>query len=486
MASIEPRAPDEFAEVPPPRPTTPPLRRGFVWVFLLLSVMTVAVYGIPYALEQVGYAYERGRARASVEALEKLDQGGALARASELFRLATHAVSPSVVHIRTQAFSKGGAVGQSLGSGVVIDKERGYIVTNNHVIRDADVIAVRVGRRTEMVAELVGADAKTDLAVVRVKGSLPMAASWGDSDRIEEGDWVLAIGSPFGLERTVSAGIVSATARSNLPGLAQDAYEDFLQTDVAINPGNSGGPLVDLRGRIVGINTAISLVSPENGGGNQGIGFAISSSLARRVVEQLIKSGKVVRGYLGVVGQNMTPDQARQLKVPEAGGALIGSVMPNSPAQKVGLKPGDVIVSIAGKPVESSSGLRNATFTLAAGSAVPLGYLRSGKERQAEVSIAEMPPDLSIAFFGFSVKDAEPDPSGSIVVDAVVPGTPAEKAGLRPGLRIFAIGRRRIFSKAEFDVAIAQFGGVGGVPLGVARDGKPELVNVGVPVGEGP
>ena len=487
MASIDPQAPDDFAEIPPPRPTTPPLRRGFVWVFVLLSLLTAAVYGVPYALEQVGYAYEKGRARAATEALEKLDSGGALARASELFRLATHAVSPAVVHIRTQAFGKGGAVGQSLGSGVVIDKERGYIVTNNHVIRDADVIAVRAGRQTEMVAELVGADPKTDLAVVRVKGSLPLAAAWGDSDKVEEGDWVLAIGSPFGLERTVSAGIVSATARGNLPGLAQDAYEDFLQTDVAINPGNSGGPLIDLRGRVVGINTAISLVSPENGGGNQGIGFAISSSLARRVADQLIKSGKVVRGYLGVVGQAMTPDQARQLKAPEGGGALVAIVMPGSPAQKAGLKPGDVIVSLDGKPVESPAALRNAAFTLDPGSAVPIGYLRAGKEGKAEVSIAEMPADLSIAFFGFNVKDVEPDAAGSVAVDKVVPGTPADAAGLKPGARRSSPsaggGSSRRPSSTSPSPSTA---GVGGVPLGIVRDGKLELLNVGNPVGEAP
>ena len=485
MASFEPQAreefPEEFAEVAPPRPTTPPLRRGFVWVFLVLALLTAAVYAIPYALEQVGYAYEKGRARASVEALEKLDQGGALARASELFRLATHAVSPSVVHIRTQTFARSGAAGSSLGSGVVIDKDRGYIVTNHHVIRDADLITVRVGRQTEMIGELVGSDPRTDLAVVRVKGMLPMAASWGDSDRLEEGDWVLAIGSPFGLERTVSAGIVSATSRNNLGVVGQDAYEDFLQTDVAINPGNSGGPLIDLRGHIVGINTAISSIAPENGGGNQGIGFAISSSLARRVVEQLIKSGKVIRGYLGVVAQPMTPDQARQLKVPESGGALVGTIMPNSPASKAGLKPEDVIVSIGGKPVESPSGLRNTTFTLGVGAVVPVTYIRSGAEKSVEVAIAEMPADQSIAFFGFNVKDVEPDPTGSIVIDTVVPGGPAEKAGLKPGVRVFAIGPRRVFSKAEFDVTASQFGGVGAIPLRVFRGGKIEPLNVGLP-----
>ena len=170
-----------------------------------------------------------------------------------------------------------------------------------------------------MMGELVGSDPRTDLAVIKAKGSLPMAASWGDSEKLEQGDWVLAIGSPLGLERTVSAGIVSATSRNNLGLGVSDAYQDFLQTDVAINPGNSGGPLIDLRGRVVGINTAISIITAE-GGGNQGIGFAIPSRMARPVVEQLNKSGKLIRGFLGVVPQSISPDQAKQLNVPQGRG----------------------------------------------------------------------------------------------------------------------------------------------------------------------
>ncbi len=481
-ASLEVSAPDSIEEataLPPPRPTTPPLRRGFVWVLLLLALLTAIVYGVPYMLEQSGYAYEKGRARAATEALEKLDSSGAVARASELFRLATQAVAPAVVHIRTQTFSKNGSGSGSVGSGVVIDRAGGYIVTNHHVVNDANLITVRVGRQTELIAELVGDDPKTDLAVIRVKASLPLAADWGDSDRLEPGEWVLAIGSPLGLERTVSAGIVSATARNNLGVVGQDAYEDFLQTDVAINPGNSGGPLVDLRGRVVGINTAISLVSPEHGGGNQGIGFAISSALARRVVDQLIRSGKVVRGYLGVMSQPMSLDQAKQLGVPEGKGALIGMVLPNSPAAKAGLRPEDVIVAIGGKAVADPSSLRNTTFTLEAGSVVPVEFVRKGVKGEVSVAIAEMASDPTVSYFGFGVKDVEPDPTGSIAVDVVVGGSPAEAAGLKVGQRIFAIGRRRIFSKAEFDVAIAQSFGLGGVPLGIIRDGKFEAIRIG-------
>ena len=478
MAASESEATDLTGEAAPPRPTTPPIRRGFLWVFLLLCVATAAVYGVPALIEQSGYAYEKGRARASIEALEKLDNAGAIAKASELFRLATQAISPAVVHIQTQTYAKNGLGSQSLGSGVVIDKENGLIVTNHHVIQDADLITVRVGRQTEMEAKLVGDDPRTDLAVIQVKGNLPLAARWGDSDKLEPGEWVLAVGSPLGLERTVSAGIISATARHSLGFGTEDAYENFLQSDVAINPGNSGGPLVDLRGQIVGINTAIRPVSPEEGGGNQGIGFAIASSLARRVVEQLAKGGKVVRGFLGVVGEPMTPDQARQLKVPEEQGALIRLVLPNSPAAQAGLKPNDVITKIDGHRVTDPTSLRNNAFTLQAGSHPSIEFIRNGVLQAVAVNVAEM-QDTSIAFFGFSVKDVPPEPeAGSVAIDRVMPNSPASKAGLYPGERLLALGRRRIFSKGEFDVLIGSFGGLGSVPLVISRDGKLEPVMV--------
>jgi len=471
----------ELAEVPPPRPTTPPLRRGFVWVLLLLSLLTAVVYGVPYMLDQIGYAYETGRARASTEALAKLDQGGALARASELFRLASQSVSPAVVHIRTQSFSKEGG-GMTVGSGVVMDRANGLVVTNEHVIHGADLITIRVGR-TELYGELVGSDPKTDLAVVKVKGSVPMAATWGDSDKLEPGDWVLAIGSPFGLEQTVSAGIVSATSRHNLGLLAQDAYayQDFLQTDVAINPGNSGGPLIDLRGRVVGINTAISMVSPQEGGG-QGIGFAISSSMARRVVDQLIKSGKVTRAYLGVIPQAISPDRAKQLNVAGGQGAQIALILPGSPADKAGLKVDDVITEIDGKAIPDPAALRVRTFTLEAGLEVPVKYVRGGEEKTARPLIAEMPPDPILAFFGFNVRDPRPGTEEGLVVDTITPGCQAEKAGLKPATRIASVFNRPVFSKAEFDAVLIQAAGrTGPIPLGIVRDGKIEGINIGTP-----
>ena len=486
MSSPEPEPAETQVDVAPARPTTPPIRRGFLWAFLLLSLLTALVYGVPALIEQSGYAYEKGRARASIEALDKLDAAGSIAKASELFRLATQAISPAVVHIQTQTFPKEGGTGASrgLGSGVVIDKDAGLVVTNHHVIRDADVIIVRVGRQTELVATLVGEDPKTDLAVIRVQGNLPMAATWGDSDRLEAGDWVLAVGSPLGLERTVSAGIISALARHDLgTNLApRDTYENFLQIDVAINPGNSGGPLVDLRGRVVGINTAISLVSPENGGGTQGIGFAIASSLARKVVAQLIESGKVIRGFLGVSTQPMSPDQARQLKVPDAQGALVARVLPGSPAAKAGVLPGDVITAIDGHKVTDNVSLRTQTFVLAPGSRPRLDLIRAGKSVTIPVVIAELSDDMSLAFYGFNVKEVPPEPNaGSVVVAEVIPDGAANAAGLVPGDRVVGVGWRPIFSKAEFDVSIAQVVGNGPALINISRNGKREAVVVGGP-----
>ncbi len=236
----------------------------------------------------------------------------------------------------------------------------------------------------------------------------------------------------------------------------------------------------------MGINTAISVVRPEEGGG-QGIGFAISSAMARRVVDQLIKSGKVIRGYLGVMPQAISPDQAKQLNVPEGQGAQIASVMPGSPAEKAGLKLDDVITAIDGKPVADPAALRVRTFTLEAGTEVPVKIVRGGQEQTIRVAIAEMPPDPILAFFGFSVKDGPPDPQGRVVVDAVTPGSPAEKAGLKPGLRIAAIGPRRVFSKAEFDALMVQFAGRGNqIPIAIVGDGKFDIITIGPPASNQP
>ncbi len=296
---------------PPPRPETPPVRRGFLIILLVVCLAALLVYGVPYVAERTGYSWEAGRARAATEALAKLDKAGVVSQASALFRLAVTAVSPAVVNVRAQHerhradVMQGMPVGGNpmgpgfqegeLGSGVIIDKAKGYVVTNYHVIKDADRITVQLAsRRDDVPARLVGADPKSDLAVLQVRLPLKVQAEWGDSDQLDIGDWVLAIGSPFRFDHSVTVGIVSATERKNLR-IAD--YESYIQTDAAINPGNSGGPLINLAGKVIGINTAIASQT----GGYVGIGFAIPSSLAKKVVDGLIKEGKVIRGYLGVV-----------------------------------------------------------------------------------------------------------------------------------------------------------------------------------------
>src|SRR5208337_5449314 len=234
--------------------------------------------------------------------------------------------------------------GRELGSGVIIDRVKGYVVTNHHVVKEADRILVRLGPGEDVPARLVGADPKSDLAVLQVRGPQPAQAEWGDSDQLDIGDWVLAIGSPLGFDHSVTAGIVSATERNDLR-IAD--YESFIQTDAAINPGNSGGPLINLAGKVVGINTAII----SRTGGYEGIGLAIPSSLARKVVDGLIKNGKVIRGYLGVVIDPLDAETARKLRLPVNRGVLISRVQPGSPAAASGLKRGDVIVKLANREV---------------------------------------------------------------------------------------------------------------------------------------
>ena len=308
MASFNPQ--DFGFDEPPPRPTTPPVRRGFLLVLFVLSLAALVVYGVPYVAERTGYAWESGRARADIGSpgASSTRPESSIARPPCFAwrRRPFRRRSSTCNRFERGAEAKGfracplggnrmtpGFQSSELGSGVIIDKAKGYVVTNNHVVKDADRIMVRLGPGDEVRARLVGADPKSDLAVLQIKADLKVQAEWGDSDQLDIGDWVLAIGSPLGFDHSVTAGIVSATERN---GLRISEYESFIQTDAAINPGNSGGPLVNLAGKVVGINTAIITQS----GGYEGIGLAIPSSQARRVVESLIKDGKVVRGYLGV------------------------------------------------------------------------------------------------------------------------------------------------------------------------------------------
>jgi serine protease Do len=276
---------------------------------------------------------------------------------------------------------------RSLGSGVIVQAD-GLIITNNHVVSRAEEIKVFLSDKREFKAKLIGTDSKTDLAVLRIDADGLQTIRWADSDRLEVGELVLAVGNPFGLNQTVTMGIVSAVGRASV-GITE--YEDFIQTDAAINPGNSGGPLVNVRGEVVGINTAIFSRS----GGNMGIGFAVPSNLAHSVMEQLVHGGRVVRGWLGVSIQEFTPELAARFGLDRTAGVLVSDVVEDSPAKKAGFERGDVIVEYDGKAVETPAQLRNAVAQTPIGKRVRMKLVRNNAPKSVEVTIAEQPRSVA-------------------------------------------------------------------------------------------
>lgn len=355
------------------------------------------------------------------------------------------------------------------GSGVIVDAAHGYILTNNHVVAGADRITVKLADGRKFDAEIVGTDPPTDLAVIRIKADHLPEARLGDSDTIAVGEWVIAIGNPFGLELTVTSGVVSAKGRANL---RTATYEDYIQTDAAINPGNSGGPLVNLKGEVIGINSVI--LSPT--GTFAGYGFAIPSNMAREVMEQLVSKGTVVRGYLGCIVQDLTPEIAEGLGLPrDTKGVAIPQVQPGSAAEKAGLRANDVVIRFNGKRVTSANQLRNLVAQTPPGTRVTLTVLRDGKEVKLTVTVAERPREETLAQgptggledrLGIQVTDLtdqlarqlglEPGERG-VVVTRVEPGSPAEEAGLRPGDLIKAVRNRPVQDVASFRRLLAQF-----------------------------
>ncbi|MDT8409124.1 MAG: DegQ family serine endoprotease [Wenzhouxiangellaceae bacterium] len=335
-------------------------------------------------------------------------------------------------------------VQRSLGSGVIVDAEAGLILTNNHVIDNADDISVALTDGREFDAEYIGSDRETDLAVIRIDADELNELPLFETESLRVGDFVVAVGNPFGLGQTVTSGIVSALGRSGLRGLE---YQNFIQTDASINPGNSGGALVNLRGQLIGINTAIFTPS----GGNVGIGFAIPASTAQYVMNQLVEYGEVRRGSLGVNVQDLDGQMREALGTDGVDGAVITRVLPESAADKAGLQPGDVILELDGRPVNNAQGLRNIEGLLAIGSEVRVDYWRAGRERTTRVEIVE---DLDARISGQRLdqrldgmvlvrlpeRAAERGLRG-VLVEEVRRNTPARQAGLRGGDLIVAVNR---------------------------------------------
>jgi Do/DeqQ family serine protease len=333
---------------------------------------------------------------------------------------------------------------QSAGSGVIFDARSGYIVTNAHVVENASEITVTLQDGRDLKAEIIGSDTPSDVAVLKVKPDGLTQIPLGDSAKVEVGDFVVAIGNPFGLQHTVTSGIISGLSRS---GINPDGYEDFIQTDASINPGNSGGALVNLRGELIGINTAILSRS----GGNIGIGFAIPVNMAHSVMDQLIRYGSVKRGQLGVSMYTVTPDIAHSLGLPSAVGALVSQVVDGSPADRAGIRTGDVITSVNGQPVKSNSELRNTIGLLRVGDKVEIGLLRDGKPLRVTAVIADTtaeltggPASIHKSFEGAVLADA-PDAGGALV-RSVEPGSAAAQAGLRAEDVIVGANRGRVSS----------------------------------------
>lgn len=349
-----------------------------------------------------------------------------------------------------------------LGSGVIIDAQQGYIVTNNHVIAKADDIVVTLSDGRKFDATIVGRDPGADVAVIQVEADDLNAIDIADSEKLRVGDFVVAIGNPFGLGQTVTSGIVSALGRS---GLGIEKYEDFIQTDASINPGNSGGALVNLRGELIGINTAI--VGPN--GGSVGIGFAIPVNMAQQIVDQLIEFGEVKRGRLGFTAQDLTPELVEAFKLKQKQGVVVARVEQDSAADKAGLVAGDVIISINGDEVRDSTDMRNTIGLMRVGEDIQLNIIRNGKSRQVTARIAEnkvlskLGKALSDKLVGAEITMKQLENSqGSVepvlMISKLKPGSPAAYAGLRPGDVILSVNKMPVNDFKSFEKALEKNG----------------------------
>jgi serine protease Do len=352
---------------------------------------------------------------------------------------------------------------QGLGSGVIVTSD-GYIITNNHVVEGADELNISLPDKRTFKAKAIGTDPKTDVAVIKIDASNLSALPWGDASQLEVGEMVLAVGNPFGLIQTVTMGIISAIGRANV-GIVD--YEDFIQTDAAINPGNSGGALVNLKGELVGINTAIFSQS----GGYMGIGFAIPSTMAKSVMQSLIKHGKVIRGWIGLSIQDVTPDLAKEFGAIETKGALVGDVMDDSPASKAKLERGDIITIYNATPVRDSNHLRGLVADTPPGTRVHVSVLRDKKTLDLNITIGELPKELAKAsrdgsgkgehaLAGITVENVRQSgrskASSGVVVTDIEPESPAERAGLQKGDVIREINRKPVKDVKDFERLTSQ------------------------------
>ena len=429
-------------------------------------------------------------------------QARAMGMARELSTAYEHAaetIEPSVVHIITERATRRGFRRQAgVGSGVIVD-ERGYVLTNAHVARTDASLTVRLADGREVPGEVVGSFDESDLAVLKIEADDLVPAEFGDPEALRVGQWVLAAGSPFGFEQSVTAGIVSAKGRGSIaPGAGGDGpraaqrFQEFIQTDAAINPGNSGGPLVDLDGRVVGINTAIASRS----GGNNGLGFAIPSDIARAVMERIIETGRVGRGWLGIGMARLDPERAIGLGID--GGVVVERVMEGGPAVGAGLERGDIIVEIGGRTTENLVRLSNAIMLTKPGVPVEVVYYRDGTRRVTEAVVADRDEERAIALGGVHVERigltvAPPevvrprgrrrpmfDADGLVVID-VADNTPADRAGFEAGDFIFEAGGRMLSGPESFEEAVNGLDSGARVRFRVVRAGQRGYIDMRVP-----
>ena len=377
------------------------------------------------------------------------------------------------------------------GTGFIVSND-GFIVTNNHVVRGATELTVRLSDGREFTGKVIGQDDKTDVAVIKINASNLMAAELGDSDAMEVGEWVLAIGSPFGLDQTVTAGIISAKGRGNV-GITD--YEDFLQTDAAINPGNSGGPLVNMKGQIVGMNTAIASRS----GGSMGVGFAIPSSMVKTVANSLMKEGKVTRGWLGAAIQDLSEDLAKSFNYDSTKGVLIGDVVPDSPAAKAGLKAGDIVAKINGQEMKNAQQLRHTIASIKPNSSAELSIYRDGKVQTLPVVIGQLDPNTAVASageesvaeeeavdnLGVTVQNLNAEMAkemglkrmtSGVVITNVEEGSLAADVGLSAGDVVVSVAGQPVKTVAEYRAAVKAHPVEKGVRMQVNREGVSRFV----------